>query len=816
MTGRAGAAGNRWNSSVGPKKKKQLQEAWPEELSLNRYAMVHAYLLMGAIGIGALALAWSTVVLLGGFVTVLGKKDFWCLTFISMIQAAGIFKDWEERVMLNFVVQVAPIPLDFYFYVRRNIHLIWIILFYPILCLMWPAVFLVLLVMAVIYSEGGYICAGISLWRIIQRDYGNMDGDNTKANLMPALDVFYCLILCQGALFILWNILDRVLSCAVTSLHGICKFPEMWGRAALKKYVADTRSKCSRDPKSIKDRRLVKYAVDLLDSESSQDYLFGARMLDALIKVHQVDVRPLILPSSQKVQKLMDTLRWSSGIHIEIKELTARILAHLACDVDLTQFPGVIRCVSSLLGTTTQLPYWSNQQGSSNTVKENWVSNKQKMKRKNILVQQGAADSKGDRWNGLILQGLAILERLASDQQNCKDICGTPDLVTKIMSPIYSDTLIQDINIIPWQDVLNGALRVVYRLIRSPECTGGRRLAHEISCSEQAVSNLEGILDQGNTASQQLQMRAMEILTELVLDSSAKLTMETKENLINKQLQSFHDEGTEQDLKVTAGKTLLALLSKTGTISVVCIMSEYNHIVDQVTEILDAKNKVIHRTIAAEILENLCTLHMMDKNHVKNTLLPKVLTEVLTSKNKTPSEAPERQVSRALEDVEENPQQDDEENQRIEYNGEINSSKQNETQTATMELKEALLSLTTVLLDKLIISAEEFDDVAQKVAPGEGEFVAKLKTIVEEYCEATANSLRIVKLCGQIAVTMMRRSQYNTQFKDQKFVETLSKVSSVTCNLESCMLFAGTDGGAKKTVRPLLSDLVKEAEALVA
>mgnify|MGYP006922914171 CR=1 FL=1 len=153
-----------------------------------------------------------------------------------------------------------------------------------------------------------------------------------------------------------------------------------------------------------------------------------------------------------------------------------------------------------------------------------------------------------------------------------------------------------------------------------------------------------------------------------------------------------------------------------------------------------------------------------------------MLTEVLTSKNKTPSEAPERQVSRALEDVEENPQQDDEENQRIEYNGEINSSKQNETQTATMELKEALLSLTTVLLDKLIISAEEFDDVAQKVAPGEGEFVAKIKTIVEEYCEATANSLRIVKLCGQIAVTMMRRSQYNTQFKDQKFVETLSKV----------------------------------------
>jgi hypothetical protein len=62
----------------------------------------------------------------------------------------------------------------------------------------------------------------------------------------------------------------------------------------------------------------------------------------------------------------------------------------------------------------------------------------------------------------------------------------------------------------------------------------------------------------------------------------------------------------------------------------------------------------------------------------------------------------------------------------------------------------------------------------------------------------------------------MRRSQYIAHFKDQKFVETLTEASRIMCNLESCMLFAGTDGGAKKAVRPLLSDLVKEAQAMVA
>jgi hypothetical protein len=86
------------------------------------------------------------------------------------------------------------------------------------------------------------------------------------------------------------------------------------------------------------------------------------------------------------------------------------------------------------------------------------------------------------------------------------------------------------------------------------------------------------------------------------------------------------------ELKVTAGKALVLLsdtelLSQTGSISVF-IKSKYGNIVHRLTEILDAKNKIIYRTTAAKILENLCTHHAMDNamdnNHMKNTLLPKV------------------------------------------------------------------------------------------------------------------------------------------------------------------------------------------------
>lgn len=62
---------------------------------------------------------------------------------------------------------------------------------------------------------------------------------------------------------------------------------------------------------------------------------------------------------------------------------------------------------------------------------------------------------------------------------------------------------------------------------------------------------------------------------------------------------------------------------------------------------------------------------------------------------------------------------------------------------------------------------------------------------------------------------MMRRGQYTTHFKDQKFTESLSKASEIMSNLESCMLFAGTDCGVKNKARPLLWDIAKEALELV-
>lgn len=62
----------------------------PEVRFINRYVLLQTCVLMAVRGLAFLALTWSTVVLLGGFVTLLQEKDFWYLTVISLIQSSRL------------------------------------------------------------------------------------------------------------------------------------------------------------------------------------------------------------------------------------------------------------------------------------------------------------------------------------------------------------------------------------------------------------------------------------------------------------------------------------------------------------------------------------------------------------------------------------------------------------------------------------------------------------------------------------------------------------------------------------------------------
>lgn len=655
--------------------------------------------------------------------------------------------------------------------------------------LILSAVFL----LGTIYRYGYVICLVLSSWRLVQHDYGSKHGDDNLGNLVPALVLFYSMVLCQSVLFILWLVINRAQKYLVTRLCRHFKLTEKWGRQAAWAYFSDTRERCWRNPASIQGRRFVNYAIDMLDSDVQKDYLSGARMMDSFINL-EVDVSSLILSSRPRIQKLIDTLGWRSN-DTEIRLLAARIVAYLSCHIHLAQFPGAMQCISSLLDIT--VIHWS---------------------KKKMQVDYSVEDING---NELILQGLAILERLACNQDNCRDICSTADLLHKIMAPIYSDTLMQDICIKQWLSIVNGSFRVVRQLMQADESTGSW-MRHEIS--SRGLSNLEKILDNGNVAGPELHMVAMCIMTELALDASTNLSCEAKENLVNKQLQIFlaadewesnptvfeiyylgrplPDKNTVE-LKVWAGKSMVALSSNENISAF--ITREHSDIVARLTEMLESKDKMAYRTIAAQILENLCS--HCSSIRVKDTLLVQVLSQVVSSK-KNP-----RALGNNEEIVEIFSVEGDEENQLRKHKDQTKLSDQERVEQ--LELHGAYLSLALMICIKLI-SADGIDDEAQIIVPERGEFAANIKAIIEGNCRPTLLSLRIVKLSLQIIISVMRRhSQYAEHFNDQEFRFLLYKAMEIMPSLESCLLFGGTDCVGNMAAKPLLKDLVAEVLRLV-
>jgi hypothetical protein len=53
-------------------------------------------------------------------------------------------------------------------------------------------------------------------------------------------------------------------------------------------------------------------------------------------------------------------------------------------------------------------------------------------------------------------------------------------------------------------------------------------------------------------------------------------------------------------------------------------------------------------------------------------------------------------------------------------------------------------------------------------------FVVKLKNIIDDNCQPTTESLGIVKLCGQMAASMMQCQPYAELFRNKELVQSLS------------------------------------------
>jgi len=340
---------------------------WDEVRIINGYAVFLGYLMMGVRGLGLLIVTWTTVVLLGGFVSDLQKKDFWCLTGITLVQTAGVFDFLLKEKLsdmvhswwgLLFTVAITVTDDDEQFEGKSKVVAVILVVIQVFVLV------IVLFPLGVLYILGLYISAGVSLWRLIEHDFGDAGGANQK----PALQVLYGLAVAQGMLFgykTIYALGARNRLAKPVANEGVVD------KELVAEYLEETVAGCEKNPSFGTGRNLVTYGVNLMmEAKSNEGFITGIRVLGGAIKDSWAGRKVLakhLLNSrsdfwSHVIQRLLETVGPRSPYNEEVREHAARIVALVARDIRLEQFQGAIECISSMLDTSEESNHQQDRQ----------------------------------------------------------------------------------------------------------------------------------------------------------------------------------------------------------------------------------------------------------------------------------------------------------------------------------------------------------------------------------------------------------------------------------------------------------------------
>ncbi|XP_020171185.1 uncharacterized protein [Aegilops tauschii subsp. strangulata] len=637
------------------------QQNWDEVTFINDYSSLMGYLYMAIKGLGFLVLTWTTVVLLGGFVSMLHSKDFWCLTFITLVQTAGIF-DVVLNEKLRYIVDalIALFGVEFTCMLGDSDPLLVNSTRFVFACIFLFVQILVLTVvlcpLAIIYVFGILMSGGISLWRLIKHDYSNPEARGVAPNLPRALDTLYYLAVLQGVLFCYRFILrlpQNTLVKKVVRDEYKCTNSEV---QVVSKYLYETRRGCEKDPSFAKGRNLITVAVDKIGSNSPIDCISGVKMLytsicigerklecliqdsddyckqrDIVSGQHMV-MKHLILstPSSRHVlPKLLETLGLR-GIHDrEARYQAAMIVERLAFNINLEDFAPGIQHISSLI---TPLQEYTRAEPYQREYEKHLLLNP------SLASGDDATGELGKAYKALLLQGMCILQNLAANGKNCRVISETPDLVSKIMAPLTFDLLhhtTEDHG--AWSDVVEGSVKVLGQLTSASGETG-TKLRREISSNEGAISTLRRILS-CNKCNEELQQRAIWVLTNLYTDTTESngpkdfilpkkgSSSSVRDDFVRMLVDIFMSiNKCSSSVREYAGEVLSEICFHGRSSDAKIVIPATGHANNLTGVLLRDKNKTCKQA-AAEILNHLFTHYIKDDEYLGG--LKKAILEVI-------------------------------------------------------------------------------------------------------------------------------------------------------------------------------------------
>lgn len=134
----------------------------------------------------------------------------------------------------------------------------------------------------------------------------------------------------------------------------------------------------------------------------------------------------------------------------------------------------------------------------------------------------------------------------------------------------------------------------------------------------------------------------------------------------------------------------------------------------------------------------------------------------------------------------------------------------------TRKLHAALLSLSAAIFEKLISNDTDLAQLANAIATGDSasSFAGKLKKLVEENSEPTANCLRILKIASRMIISLINLEGNYPKAELESLMESLSKASKEMFELEAFMMFSSSDQSAMNPVS-ILGSQVKQAQVLL-
>ncbi|PVH63686.1 hypothetical protein PAHAL_2G085600 [Panicum hallii] len=501
-----------------------------------------------------------------------------------------------------------------------------------------------------------------------------------KGNLKPALLVLYSLALLQGVLFYYWAIsasVEKTLVQQVAEAYEIDEEDE--ARESVSDYLRMIREGCEKDLSFARGRNLITYAVDLMASNSPDNYLSAARILDTLIRqlkptgdrqhrrirrmvasasssdditgtrfnLTVVNLPGRVVKSQHSLIKnmigstlssdavkilvqMLDSKDEDGGKISEMRLRAMRIVAHFASEIRLDKIMYGIRNICSLL----------EHQGSDSS--------------------QGS-DSEKYQVFLVYSTGIHILSELAKDEENFKHMSNTDGITRKIVTVIVKCKELHDKEHEEWLSIARPGMQLINRLAASASSKSiNVQQLSEFLGHENGTTTLQNMLDcQKCKADTAVQRSLIKTLTQIISmnTSQQNLSSENKErnkkasietqiisamNMSqqnnppsenkdrNKKLrESFFKslllkflDGSDRSFRKLAGESL-AQLSLTSLNSCKLILNAQVGIVDALATVLlkDKKDKdkdKQYRKSAADILEHLCRHYRKDDDDFIN------------------------------------------------------------------------------------------------------------------------------------------------------------------------------------------------------